>query len=381
MQMSTPSENKEDVERSELKSMKALKDNCIISNHQDDKEQGKFADNDAHKNTTHTGTPMTAATTQQMVNCNDMTGNAMEFSPTTPRGIFKVPRTNQEGRLDVVNEHLDNLEAATIGGDAPPIATLVDDVEVLEYAEAVPIEDATDAQAEIGGDAPPQATEVNDVEVLEYAKAVPIEDTTDAQAEIGGDAPPQATEVNDVEVLEYAEAVPIEDTSHMQDELERIIRRNKFLKLVTAFLLIIIALSIGMVFFLDDEVKDEGKEEEKEGTEEQNDEECNSPFPILCDVSLGEAAPDERKYCLDTYCECNDEDDGKRSHSSEYCHPQLGAIPCGTAINEELRSEYGSVSECAYQNYPPLNQAEKTLCAQNLELNYLSCGEVVARNF
>jgi len=309
--MSTPSENKEDVERSELKSMKALKDNCIISNHQDDKEQGKFADNDAHKNTTHTGTPMTAATTQQMVNCNDMTGNAMEFSPTTPRGIFKVPRTNQEGRLDVVNEHLDNLEAATIGGDAPPIATLVDDVEVLEYAEAV----------------------------------------------------------------------PIEDTSHMQDELERIIRRNKFLKLVTAFLLIIIALSIGMVFFLDDEVKDEGKEEEKEGTEEQNDEECNSPFPILCDVSLGEAAPDERKYCLDTYCECNDEDDGKRSHSSEYCHPQLGAIPCGTAINEELRSEYGSVSECAYQNYPPLNQAEKTLCAQNLELNYLSCGEVVARNF
>jgi len=202
-------------------------------------------------------------------------------------------------------------------------------------------------------------------------------------ATIGGDAPPIATLVDDVEVLEYAEAVPVEDTSDMQVELEMIIRRNQFLKLVTAFLLIIIALSIGMVFFLDVDINDEGKEEEKIGTEEQNDEdvreECNNPFPILCDTSLGEAAPDERKYCLDTYCECN-EDDGRRKHTSD-CHPKIGAIPCATAINEELRSDYGGVPECAYQNYPPLNEAEKSLCSQNLGLNYLPCSEVMARNF
>jgi len=297
--MTTSSEHKDYVERRELQSMNDLDDTCIIGNHENDKE-GKFAD--AH--TTCTGTtPMTAATTEQMANCNDMTGNAIDVSPTTPRGIFKVPRTNQEGRLDVVNEHLDNLEAATIGGDPPPIATLIDDAEVLEYAEAVPVEDSTDIRV----------------------------------------------------------------------ELEQIIRRNQCLKRVTAFLLIIIALSIGMVFFLDND-SDDGKEEEKRGREEQNEEECGDPFPILCDLSLGEATPDERKYCLDTFCECNEED-GKRSHSFD-CHPQVGAIPCSTAMNEELRSDYGDVPECAYQNYPPLNEAEKSLCAQNLGLYYLPCSEV-----
>eukprot|EP00816_Leptocylindrus_hargravesii_P001782 CAMPEP_0196808934 /NCGR_PEP_ID=MMETSP1362-20130617/8918_1 /TAXON_ID=163516 /ORGANISM="Leptocylindrus danicus, Strain CCMP1856" /LENGTH=243 /DNA_ID=CAMNT_0042183449 /DNA_START=85 /DNA_END=817 /DNA_ORIENTATION=- len=221
--MTTSSEHKDYVERRELQSMNDLDDTCIIGNHENDKE-GKFAD--AH--TTCTGTtPMTAATTEQMANCNDMTGNAIDVSPTTPRGIFKVPRTNQEGRLDVVNEHLDNLEAATIGGDPPPIATLIDDAEVLEYAEAVPVEDSTDIRV----------------------------------------------------------------------ELEQIIRRNQCLKRVTAFLLIIIALSIGMVFFLDND-SDDGKEEEKRGREEQNEEECGDPFPILCDLSLGEATPDEANIAL-----------------------------------------------------------------------------------
>ena len=71
------------------------------------------------------------------------------LAPTSRRGIFKVNRTDQGGQLDEVNERLGNLETATTGGDAPPQATEVNDVEVLEYAEAVPIEDTTDAQAEI----------------------------------------------------------------------------------------------------------------------------------------------------------------------------------------------------------------------------------------
>jgi len=187
----------------------------------------------------------TAIATEQMANCaNDEASSTTSLAPTSHRGIFKVNRTDQGGRLDEVNECLGNLETATTGGDAPPQAMEVNDVEVLEYAKAVPIEDTTDAQAEIGGDAPPQATEVNDVEVLEYAEAVPIEDATDAQAEIGGDAPPQATEVNDVEVLEYAEAVPIEDTTDAQAEIESLSCRNMCLKHILVVLLIMAAYSV-----------------------------------------------------------------------------------------------------------------------------------------
>lgn len=97
------------------------------------------------------GTPIA---TEQIAKCaNDVTGSRAtnEASSTTtpnPRGIFKVNRTDQGGQLDEVNERLDNLETATSGGDILE-ATEVNDVEVLEYAEAVPIEDATDAQAEI----------------------------------------------------------------------------------------------------------------------------------------------------------------------------------------------------------------------------------------
>jgi len=92
----------------------------------------------------------TAIATEQMANCaNDEASSTTSLAPTSHRGIFKVNRTDQGGRLDEVNECLGNLETATTGGDAPPQAMEVNDVEVLEYAEAVPIEDTTDAQAEI----------------------------------------------------------------------------------------------------------------------------------------------------------------------------------------------------------------------------------------
>lgn len=84
-----------------------------------------------------------------MTNHHDIAGRTMEMGSPAPRGIFKVPRGNREGRMREVLANVGNLETATVGGDAPPVATLVDDVEVLEYAEAVPVDDMTDVQAEL----------------------------------------------------------------------------------------------------------------------------------------------------------------------------------------------------------------------------------------
>jgi len=181
---------------------------------------------------------------------------------------------------------------------------------------------------------------------------------------VDSDNPPIATLVGDAEAVEYVDATPV-DESHLVAALKAERLRNKRL----VFLLIFFLVLVGVVAIIAVLVESPDKTESS----------CTRERGSLCLLDTGE-------WCLDTFCEC-DEESGRKF--SEYCKFNK-PYPCGfanhgthsgdsgTAFEEHLDSSSADdLPACALEIDDDSSEADDDLyCNLNNDPTIKKCTEI-----